>query len=65
MCGSSFADINMSGWRVEDGLRLSKANLAGATIAGCRYDGMTVDGILLSDLLDAYHARPKGPPEAG
>lgn len=44
------------------GLRVSQANLAGATIADCRLDGMTIDGILVTDLLKTYQAARKGTP---
>ena len=53
-------DINMSGWRVTNvnlsGLKLSKVNLAGASITDGRYDGMTIDGIEVTELLAAYRA---------
>jgi len=69
LSGSRYDDVNMSGWRINDvnlaGLRLSKANLAGASITASRFDGMTIDGILVTDLLAAYHAGGKGPPEPG
>jgi hypothetical protein len=53
MSGSSFDDIDMSGWRVND------VNLAGAAFSNCRIDGMTIEGILVSDLLQAYRAAGK------
>ena len=69
MSGSSFEDVNMSGWRINDvnlaGLRLTRANLAGASITDSRFDGMTIDGILVTDLLYAYHATRQGPSEPG
>ncbi len=50
----------MSGWRVNyvnlSGLRLTKANLAGASISECRYDGMTIDGMAVTDMIAAYKA---------
>ena len=50
----------MSGWRVTNvnlsGLKLSKVNLAGASITDGRYDGMTIDGIEVTELLAAYRA---------
>jgi uncharacterized protein YjbI with pentapeptide repeats len=50
----------MSGWAVNNvnlsGLKLTKANLKGAAISDCRMDGMTIDGVLVSELLSAYHA---------
>jgi hypothetical protein len=38
-----------------------KANLAGASITQGRMEGMTIDGILVSDLLDACHASRSAP----
>ena len=44
----------MSGWRVHDvnlaGLRIDKANLAGASIVNALLDGMTIDGVPVTDL---------------
>ena len=60
LSGSSFDDINMSGWCVDkvnlSGLRLTHANLAGASIKDCRLEGLTIDGILVTELLAAYRA---------
>jgi hypothetical protein len=54
----------MSGWRVHDvnlaGLKIVKANLAGASITQGRMEGMTIDGIPVSDLLAAYRASKSG-----
>lgn len=75
LSGSRFEDVNMSGWTLHDvnlsgmrvdnanlaGLHVSNANLAGAHIADCRLEGMTIDGILVTELLAAYEgARSKG-----
>jgi hypothetical protein len=38
------------------GLKIVKANLAGASIMQDRMEGMTIDGILVSDLMAAYRA---------
>ncbi len=68
LSGSRFDDVNMSGWtlhnvnmsgmRVDDvnlaGLHVSNANLAGADFTHCRLDGMTIEGIKVTDLLAAY-----------
>jgi hypothetical protein len=60
MSGATFEDANLSGWKIHDanlaGLKITKANLAGASITLGRMEGMTIDGILVSDLLAAYHA---------
>jgi uncharacterized protein YjbI with pentapeptide repeats len=50
----------MFGWRVHNvnlsGLRLTNANLAGAALKDCRYEGMTIEGIEVTELLAAYRA---------
>jgi uncharacterized protein YjbI with pentapeptide repeats len=60
MSGAQVDDANMSGWTVQNanlsGLRVSKANLAGASFRDSRYDGMTIDGIAVTDLLATYRA---------
>src|SRR5947209_20280559 len=60
MSGATFEDANLSGWKVSDvnlaGLKIVKANLAGASISQGRMEGMTIEGILVSDLLAAYRA---------
>jgi hypothetical protein len=60
MSGATFDDVNMSGWKVHNvnlaGLKIVNANLAGASITQGRMEGMTIDGILVSDLLEAYRA---------
>jgi uncharacterized protein YjbI with pentapeptide repeats len=60
LSGASIDDANMSGWRVNyvnlSGLRLTNANLAGASISACRYDGMTIDGVTVTDMIAAYKA---------
>jgi uncharacterized protein YjbI with pentapeptide repeats len=54
----------MSGWTVHDvnlsGLRIDKANLAGAAIVNSRLQGMTIDGIEVTDLLAAWKAQHAG-----
>jgi uncharacterized protein YjbI with pentapeptide repeats len=60
LSGSAFDDVNMSGTTLHNinlsGLRLTKANLAGASISESRYDGMTIDGIAVTDMIAAYKA---------
>ena len=51
--GGWIENANMSGWRV------SGTNLIGSAITDCRIDGMTIDGILVTDLLAAYRAQTK------
>jgi uncharacterized protein YjbI with pentapeptide repeats len=68
LSGASFDDINfswaeiknanMSDWTVQDanlkGLKITDADLRGAAISHCMTDGMTVDGIAISELMAAY-----------
>jgi uncharacterized protein YjbI with pentapeptide repeats len=50
----------MSGWRVHNvnlsGLRVEDANLAGASIVKGRLEGMTIDGIPVTELLAYWRA---------
>lgn len=61
LSGSRFADCDMSGSQLDDvnltGLRLTNANLAGASISRSRYEGMTIDGVDVVELLSAYRTR--------
>ncbi len=68
LSGSVFDDVNLSGTRITNanlsgaaladvnltGLRLTDANLSGAAITASRYDGMTIEGIAVPDLLAAW-----------
>src|SRR5262245_19737690 len=60
MSGATFEDANLSGWKLHDvnlaGLKIDHANLAGASITKGRMEGMTIEGILVSELLAVYHA---------
>jgi uncharacterized protein YjbI with pentapeptide repeats len=51
----------MSGWRVHhvnlSGLKIDRANLAGASIVNSRLDGMTIDGIEVTELMAAWKAK--------
>jgi uncharacterized protein YjbI with pentapeptide repeats len=51
----------MSGWRVHhvnlSGLKVDRANLAGASIVNSRLDGMTIDGIGVTELMAAWKAK--------
>jgi hypothetical protein len=54
----------MSGWTVHNvnlsGLRIDKENLAGASIVNSRLQGMTIDGIEVTELLAAWKERADG-----
>jgi uncharacterized protein YjbI with pentapeptide repeats len=70
LCGSTFNDVNFAGARFEDanlsdwsvrnaklcGLRIVNADLRGAEIIDSLTDGMTINGIAVEDMLDAYRA---------
>ena len=60
LSGCSFEDVNMSGWQVRkanlSGLRIDGANLAGASIVNGRLDGMTIEGIPVTELLAYWRA---------
>jgi uncharacterized protein YjbI with pentapeptide repeats len=60
LSGAAFDNVNMSGWTLNNvnlsRLRITDANLTDAAISDARMTGMTIDGILVSDLLAAYAA---------
>jgi hypothetical protein len=45
---------------ISAGLRLTHANLAGASIGDSRYEGMTIDGIPVTAMIAAYKAAQAG-----
>ena len=51
-----FQDVNLGGARFEDvsGARISDANCSGLAIENACYDRMTIDGILVTELLRVY-----------
>ena len=69
--GANVADADRSSWSVLDanlcggfaekvdpsGLIFKNANLAGAQLNSCRLDGMTIDGIEMTEFLEAYRAK--------
>jgi len=61
LTGASIRNACLSGARIEDAnlseTRISQANLTRVAITDCATDGMTIDGILLSDLITAYRNR--------
>ena len=54
LSGSVFDDVNLAG------LKITKANLAGASIGDSFLDGMTIDGIAVTELPAAWQAAQKG-----
>ena len=66
LSGAVLGDVNLAGATISDAnlsrLRIRQANLSAAPIVDCRTDGMTIDGIVLADLLSAHRAaKAKGP----
>ena len=57
-------DANMSGWSIHHanlhGLRISQADLTNSSIVESLTSGMTIDGILVSDLMAAYRRANSG-----
>ena len=75
LSNTSHHNANMAGMRIDyvnaAGARLSRANMAGASFAdvnlsnceieNCNVTGLCIDGVLMSDLLEAYKtAQPSG-----
>jgi len=70
LSGATFNDVNIADARIEDanlsdwsvrnaklcGLRIVNADLRGAEIIDSLTDGMTINGIAVEDMLDAYRA---------
>ena len=56
--GANIRNANMSDWVIHDAnlarLKISSADLRDASIAHCLTEGMTVDGIAVSELMAAY-----------
>jgi len=58
LAGADFDDVNLSGARLHN-INLSEAtfdnlNLSNAAITNAKLDGMTIDGVLVSDLFAAW-----------
>ena len=51
LSGAAFANVNLSGARIEN------ANLADADIRNANYAGMRIEGVLVTELLEAYGER--------
>lgn len=60
LSNASFENVNLSGTRITDanltGLHITNVNLGGAVIADAVFEGMTINGILVTDLLASYEA---------
>jgi uncharacterized protein YjbI with pentapeptide repeats len=72
LSGSVFQNVNFSGARFDDvnlqgavfsniaftSAAFSNVNLSHVTIGDANYDGMMIDGILVTELLRVYRERP-------
>jgi len=58
--GSTFLNVNLRGMTIKDAAmqntKISQANLTGAAIFDSNTSGMTIDGVSVADLQDAYRA---------
>src|SRR5687768_6395148 len=61
LASAQFADVNLAGARFEDvalrGAVIRNANCSHLSIEDACYEGMRVDGILLTELLRVYRSR--------
>ena len=57
---AAFEDVNLSGSQIKDAnlsnVRISNANLSHLAITDAALDGMTINGLLVTDLLAAHEA---------
>jgi len=60
LSGSRFNDVNLSGTVLDNvnltGLRINNACMSNVAISDAALEGMTIDGILVTELLAAYNA---------
>lgn len=60
LSNAHFHNVNLSNWRVQDanltGMQITQADLRRASISHSLTEGMSIDGILVSDLFAAYRA---------
>ena len=61
LAGARFVDVNIAGARFEDvaltGTVIRNANCSDVSIEDARYDGMRIDGILVTELLRVYRSQ--------
>jgi uncharacterized protein YjbI with pentapeptide repeats len=61
LASAQFADVNLAGARFEDvaltGAVIRNANCSHVSIEDACYEGMRVDGILVTELLSVYRSR--------
>ncbi len=69
LAGTTLEDVNCAGWRISNanmsGWRVSNVNLAGTSFSECRYEGMTVDDIAVTELLAFWRAHHSVAPGDG
>lgn len=60
LADSRFRDINLSGTTFDNitlaDSRIHDANLSGLQISNCRVEGMTIEGVAVTDLFAAYRS---------
>jgi uncharacterized protein YjbI with pentapeptide repeats len=65
LAGAQFVDVNLAGARFEDvaltGTVIRNANCSHLTIEEACYEGMLIDGILVTELLRVYRSRAGKP----
>jgi uncharacterized protein YjbI with pentapeptide repeats len=58
LAGATIKNVNLSELRLEDanmkGAQIRSADLRGASIAHCLTEGMTIDGVAVSEMMAAY-----------
>jgi uncharacterized protein YjbI with pentapeptide repeats len=63
LAAATFTNVNLAGTRMDDvnlsDLRIDNANLSHAAITESCLHGMTINGILVTDMLAAYLAQQK------
>ena len=64
LAGSTFTNVDLSGLRMEDvslaGTKIRNANLSNVSLEDCAVEGMTLNGILVDDLISIYQVSRKG-----
>jgi uncharacterized protein YjbI with pentapeptide repeats len=62
LANAEFVDVNLSGARFDDvaltGVVIHNANCSHLSIKDACYEGMLIDGILVTELLRAYRSQP-------
>jgi uncharacterized protein YjbI with pentapeptide repeats len=60
LTGAVVTDCNLAGVRIENaslsGIQICNASLKGAALTDCATEAMTIDGVLVSEMMAAYRA---------